>query len=337
MPEHVDPSEQDAIAEWVRKTVHAQPPIRVNALAGDASVRRFYRVRDGLQRRWVVMVCPPSLAEQFHTMLAVYDTLRTIAWPIPCIHAVDPRRRWVVMDDAGDPVVTWVSERIARAQWYPVRAAYHAWLTAWENLQQLRTDESPLPAHHPIVQRDLNQRVDFEMEFFMRHFLIEWMGHPLTQRDITRIRAGLAPVCRSFRAMPRYICHRDYHARNILRRNDDFTIVDYQDMQYGPRAYDPVSLLRDCYIILPDAVYTPLRTWLRNHIPDDLEWTLVAIQRHLKALGTFGYQIVHRQRLFYRPAIRNALDYLLTGELAAVPHLYRILHPLLEDARTRVE
>ena len=337
MFEHADPSERDAVAEWVRTTVHAQPPIRVDALAGDASVRRFYRIRDGLQRRWVVMVCPPSLAEQFHTMLAVYGVLRAIAWPVPRIHAVDSRRRWVVMDDGGDPAVTWVSDRIARDRLHSVRTAYQAWLSAWEELQQLRDRIPRLPAHHPIVQRDLGQRVDFEMEFFIRHFLIEWLGSTLTQRDVTRIRTHLVPVCQAFRTMPRYICHRDYHTRNILRRDSGFTIVDYQDMQFGPRAYDPVSLLRDCYIVLPDAVYTPLRERLRNHIPDDLEWTLVAVQRHLKALGTFGYQIVHRGRLFYRPAIRNTLHYLLTGELEAVPRLRQILTPLLEDARTRVE
>ena len=64
-----------------------------------------------------------------------------------------------------------------------------------------------------------------------------------------------------------------------------------------PDTYDLASLLRDSYVDLPERVVDELIAYflaLQGRSGDDAEFRrrfdLMALQRNLKALGTFGYQ-----------------------------------------------
>ncbi|WP_350669735.1 phosphotransferase, partial [Pseudoalteromonas sp. 43-MNA-CIBAN-0464] len=57
---------------------------------------------------------------------------------------------------------------------------------------------------------------------------------------------------------PTVTMHRDYHSRNIMRCEQQWAIIDYQDAVQGPLCYDLVSLLRDCYFKLPNDELTHL-------------------------------------------------------------------------------
>ncbi|MBC6414830.1 MAG: phosphotransferase [Bdellovibrionales bacterium] len=45
-------------------------------------------------------------------------------------------------------------------------------------------------------------------------------------------------------------CHRDYHSRNLMLKNQQIYIIDFQDSGKGPWFYDLTSLLYDSYIPL---------------------------------------------------------------------------------------
>ena len=45
-------------------------------------------------------------------------------------------------------------------------------------------------------------------------------------------------------------CHRDYHSRNLMLKNQQVYMIDFQDSGKGPWFYDLASLLYDCYIPL---------------------------------------------------------------------------------------
>ena len=80
---------------------------------------------------------------------------------------------------------------------------------------------------------------------------------------------------------------------------DRLGFIDFQDAVVGPITYDPVSLLKDCYIRWPRA--DQLR-WLETHrqallatgveVPDEhafiRDFDLVGLQRHLRVLGVFA-------------------------------------------------
>jgi len=327
-PAFVDWACRAAAAVW---RVGRLPTPEVRPLAGDASVRQFYRLSWPTGLSAVVMVVPPELVEQFTAQLSVYAQLRR-RWPVPTIWAVETDRQWVLMEDAGEPAQTWVAEALQSGDWARVRALYQSWLRLLRVLQAGPWDDGWVVFH-----RRLHDRWVPEFQFFETHFLEGWAGVRLSGRDRARLWAGFGRVVDALHGLPTGICHRDYHSRNILLRDGRSAVVDYQDMQVGPLTYDPVSLLLDCYVVLPESLVQVLRAEVADRVPDETAWLQTALQRHVKALGTFGYQVARRGKTVYLSAMRNALDYLLRGELMAEPDVAAILRPVLEDARARLE
>ncbi len=83
----------------------------------------------------------------------------------------------------------------------------------------------------------------------------------------------------------------------------ELAVIDFQDARLGPASYDLVSLLRDSYLEHdPDFVEEMVQEFCCGGRDLDLEkeFDLMALQRNLKALGTFGYQISVREKDIYR-------------------------------------
>ena len=136
-------------------------------------------------------------------------------------------------------------------------------------------------------------------------------------------------------ATPRVMCHRDYHCRNIMVLPDGtLAMVDIQDARWGPDTYDLASLLRDAYMDLDEELVVGLVERYRSALPDPPEPTafrsrfdVVAAERMIKALGTFGYQIHVRGQARYRDAIPRTVKRLrhFLPEMEGGPALLELL------------
>ncbi len=151
------------------------------------------------------------------------------------------------------------------------------------------------------------ERLRNELAFSEEHALRGWLGaEPSPRRDdaFERLAAAVAQL-------PRRMCHRDYHSRNLLV-GGELMVVDFQDAMEGPLFYDLVSLLGDDYRDVPstaraaaiETFWAGARTSIGTSavadvprepasLPADARQglALTAAQRSLKALGTFGYQV----------------------------------------------
>ena len=84
----------------------------------------------------------------------------------------------------------------------------------------------------------------------------------------------------------------------------------------GPDTYDLVSLLRDSYVDLPEHTVGELIAYflaLKGQTERESEFRdrfdVMALQRNLKALGTFGYQTTARRNPVYIQYIPRTLRY----------------------------
>jgi len=180
------------------------------------------------------------------------------------------------------------------------------------------------------------ERFRFEMAFFVEHYLGGLLG--LSEIAGT-IRVELERLADLAAAGPhRVLCHRDFHSRNLMVRADgELAMVDIQDARWGPDSYDLASLLFDAYIDLDAAMRERLLGAYLAALPASPDeepfrhrLAIVAAQRMLKALGTFGYQITTRGREVYRPAIDRTVTRLetLLPRLDALPRLGELLPTL---------
>ena len=84
----------------------------------------------------------------------------------------------------------------------------------------------------------------------------------------------------------------------------------------GPATYDLASLLRDSYVDLSEATVQDLLAYFLalTGMPRDAHgfrelFDLTALQRNLKALGTFGYQAAIKRNPVYIQYIPRTLRY----------------------------
>jgi aminoglycoside/choline kinase family phosphotransferase len=60
----------------------------------------------------------------------------------------------------------------------------------------------------------------------------------LTHGQTAEIKAELNDVAAELSACPRVLCHRDYHAANLMvDKQNAIRIVDHQDARMGPASY----------------------------------------------------------------------------------------------------
>jgi aminoglycoside/choline kinase family phosphotransferase len=93
-------------------------------------------------------------------------------------------------------------------------------------------------------------------------------------------------------------------------------MIDFQDARLGPDTYDLVSLLRDSYVDITDRERDDLIAYFLalTGSTDPAEYArrfdLMAVQRNLKALGTFGFQSAARGNPVYIQYMPRTLHYL---------------------------
>src|SRR5258708_37582401 len=160
-----------------------------------------------------------------------------------------------------------------------------------------------------------------------------YRGAALSAGARTALGEEWSAIVAELAAEPRVLCHRDYHSRNLMLCDDSLYIIDFQDARMGPDTYDLASLLRDAYVDITDrevdeliAYFLAVKTGAGGQ-PDTGEFRrrfdLMALQRNLKALGTFGYQTAVRRNPVYIQYIPRTLRHVRTA-LEKYPRFARL-------------
>jgi hypothetical protein len=184
------------------------------------------------------------------------------------------------------------------------------------------------------------EKLTWELDFFIKHFLEAYRGVVLDDATRTALRAAFAEVVEELAAEPRVLCHRDYHSRNLMLHQDELYIIDFQDARMGPDTYDLASLVRDSYVDLTDqtvddliAYFLALKGLAGQESGFRERFDLMALQRNLKALGTFGYMTIARRNPVYIQYIPRTLRYVRNNLLThdRFGRLHEILSGLIDE------
>lgn len=261
--------------------------------SGDASFRRYFRLRDG-GRTWIVMDAPPPM-EDCRPFVRIAGFLQSMSLNVPEILAADLDQGFLLMTDLGSrQYLDILREDPSRSE-----ALYADALDALLKLQQRG---SAYVDRLPAYDESLLIR---EMQLFSDWLCGRHLGLPFSKSELAAWQDVCKRLVSSALAQPTVFVHRDYHSRNLmLSEYDNPGILDFQDAMHGPLSYDLASLLKDCYFRLPVSeverlaldFYTRLDQKVRAAIPNDefvRSFELMGVQRHLKAAGIFA-RLLHR-------------------------------------------
>jgi aminoglycoside/choline kinase family phosphotransferase len=278
----------------------------VECLAGDASDRSYYRVFLD-EGSLVLSLMPTPFEPESLSFLDVARLFAEIPVRIPAIHHVSGEEGILLLEDLGDDLLQGVVKEASSGR---KRELYREAISILARLQR-RGSELRNGDYLPYRLAFDEEKLRTELEFFARHFLSGFRGASLRAEDLEVLDGAFLRIASDLACLPRVLCHRDYHVRNLMVVEGELVVIDFQDARMGPASYDLVSLLRDSYAEHDPEFVTEMREEFRRvsgGVDIEGQFDLMSLQRNLKALGTFGYQVSARKNDVYRQYVNGTLQ-----------------------------
>jgi N-acetylmuramate 1-kinase len=304
---------RERIDRYLRESGMIDRRARVVPLTGDASDRKYFRVITPDTSSYVIALHAGPIDFTTLPFANVAELLRQVPLPVPQIFGHSDALGIVALQDLGD--VTLQAHLGASPAEH---AALYRQAVALIDRLQRRGAELQSSRYLPYGIAFDAEKLTWELEFFVRHFVEAYRGAALTQAERAALSREWSGIVEELAAEPRVLCHRDYHSRNLMLHDGSLYIIDFQDARMGTDTYDLASLLRDSYVDITDRDLDELIAYflaLAGRDPDRgaaefrRRFDLMALQRNLKALGTFGYQTATRRNPVYIQYIPRTLRY----------------------------
>jgi aminoglycoside/choline kinase family phosphotransferase len=285
---------------------------RIVPLTGDASDRKYFRVIPRTAHSLVVALHAQPFEPGSLPFVHVTRLFEAVPVPVPRLLGEAPDLGILALEDLGDVTL---QAHLGAASPGEIEALYTEAVDHVIVLQRRGRDLEDPRALPYTLAFDV-EKLTWEMNFFIKHFLVAYRGLDLDAATRGALTEELDTLVRELAGEPRVLCHRDYHSRNLMVTPRGLVVIDFQDARLGPDTYDLVSLLRDSYVDLPDQLQDRLIERFRagsdrheSRPAFDARFGAMAMQRNLKALGTFGYQATARANPVYAQYVPRTLRY----------------------------
>lgn len=258
-------------------------------LAGDASFRRYERVRTADGTHMVLMDAPPP-QEDVRPFVTIANHLVNLGLSAPRILAADEDLGFLLLEDLGDDTYT----RLL-SNGHDERALYELATDVLIHLNKTPED-NVAPAGVGIYgEARLLEEVDRLNEWYLPMVQAPTMTREAHEEFISLWRSILPTAWR----VPSSLILFDYHVDNLLLLPDRGGVaacglLDFQDAVTGPVTYDLMSLLEDARRDIDPDLVADMKARYCAAFPDiakddfEASWAVMAAQRHVRVIGTFA-------------------------------------------------
>lgn len=289
------------LQDFVNKSLHKQ--VKLEALNGDASFRRYYRGDD------IIALDSPPDTQKNQEFITLNHSLHECNLNTFNILHQDCKLGLFILEDLGDSSLFNCSLDIK----------HQMYLKAIDTAIKLALN---MPcANLPVFDKAF---IDFELSIFTEYMLDKALGLTLSNEQQAMLKACFEILANNCLAQKQCAMHRDFHSRNLMLKDNQIYLIDYQDMVKGPLFYDLASLLFDCYVKLEDDYRLTLLDYAYKQL---IEYNLIdanfsfdkfctmlkltAMQRQVKVLGIFCRLSIRDGKHGYLKDLKLVLDYVL--------------------------
>jgi len=290
------------LRDWVERHlpsfVALDETIQLNQLNGDAGFRQYFRVNS---KPSLIAVLAPPLLEDSSLFVSIALCFKKNSLHVPVIYAVNYESGFLLLEDFGDDVLLpLLTEK-------DFNDLYDSAEVELIKIQKIPINNTIFPVYNRL-------RLLEEMSMFTEWFVKKLLNVELNIIDLRLLDDAFSTIADSALEQTQVVVHRDFHSRNLMKlTNGAIGVIDFQDAVIGPITYDMVSLLRDCYVRLPEkyVVQRALAYYrlavvegVTSQASDEqvVDWfDLMGLQRHIKVLGIFS-------RLYLRDGKHRYLD-----------------------------
>lgn len=310
-------------------------PIDIVPLTPDASTREYFRVgwRDSTA---IACVYPEPFLPAEQTYLDVTNLFLRGGLPVAKIYDFSGELGVIVQEDFGD---TTLRDVLIDSEFEEKDALLNEAIKLIARIQaatDLAFESDSIASRLKFDEAKLV----WELNFFKEHYFETYRKQTLSENENLALTAEFTDLARQLERRAAVLCHRDFHAANLMVDADgNLRIIDHQDARIGTASYDLVSLLLD------RVLDTPNEKWLEKKICFFLterenlglkkigfeeflyEFRLQTVQRCLKAVGTFSFQSAKRGKTRFIQYVEPMLNIVLQAaeETNGFPNLQRII------------
>ena len=285
----------------------------MSRLTGDASTRKYFRIINH-KNSFVACLDNPVTGPD-NDFLYLDRLFKENQVRVPLIYDSDLSMGYILEEDLGDVTL--------------IKCLSEINLVNEELSYYTKCLDEIIKIHKINIKNVTREQVrgryfDFEKLFSEIQMTLQYFCHgilevPKDDPRIPIIESEFKKICHALEDYPiKVLCHRDYHSRNIMVKNKELIVIDFQDARIGTPFYDLVSLLEDCYYQIDEANIVALKKYyysiLREHlgitnaVDFDYFYELSKLQRVFKAVGSFAYIYITRNDKRYLKYIGFAME-----------------------------
>src|ERR1700757_1104606 len=287
--------------------------IKIAPIQKGGSDRKFYRIRCSAEQALILVKYNLEREENRHYVtIASFLSEHRIRVPEIYFHDADEGLIW--LEDLGERDLYSYRDET----WLVRRAFYES---ALDQIAALHA----LPESVCLqMKQDLPAEFNSELYLWEQNYFFENCLGRLFKIDTAKLTQlaslpALQEIADHLASLPRVLVHRDFQSQNIIIRNGQAHLIDFQGMRPGLAEYDLASLLYDPYVDLPESERGELTAYYHGRQVEngiaidgdfDLKLRLCAMQRLMQALGAYGFLGLvkgHKHFIQHIPKALNSL------------------------------
>ena len=266
---------------------------KIQQIKGDASFRKFYRVKLNKNSKIVVF----AEKEKYNNLIAyaaINEFLRNNTILAPRIFIHDYSRGIIVIQDFGDN--TFYKILLKKKNKLSVYKKLVDLLIKIQKIKPKNKLKTILDKSH-ILDKYSTKYLHKESNLFFDWYLPLLFNKKKVSKIKLEIRRILSKLYKRLNFSNSCFVHRDYHALNLMKVGKKIGVIDSQDALIGNPAYDLVSLIDDVRIKTSNKLknqiyhyYLRKNLKINNYNSDKFleDFNVLSIQRSLKIIGIFS-------------------------------------------------
>jgi aminoglycoside/choline kinase family phosphotransferase len=301
--------------------------IDLHPLEGRGSDRVFYRLKWKKENSVIlVRYDPRRLENTYYADIAVF--LRDIQVPVPRLILHDPTVSLIVMEDLGEKDLC----SFAKSPWEVRRILYQKTLSILHRLHSF--PESDFPSARVKLMEGFGPGLyRWERDYFKDHFVRDVCRIGLDESFEKKLEAELCGLAERLTTATRCLVHRDLQSRNVMIRDEEPFLIDFQGMRFGNPFYDLGSLLYDPYVSLTAGEQEELLSFYDRLSQRNLDgetfqdnFREASAQRLMQALGAYGFLGLKKGLKTFLDPIPAGLRHLAdaASRVASLPLLHEL-------------
>lgn len=316
----------DILSELFRN-FFSEPVSTVQAISNSASDRRYYRLISESGKNRAIGVCGDMLPEN-RAFVEMSRHFRQTGIKVPEVFACTENFECYIQEDLGDcQLFGMLDEDCDNLLEKTIAELIKIQFEGGKNLDYSLC----------FPQKEFNRRTVFwDLNYFKYEFLKPAgpeFDEDLLENDFDKF-ADVLLSCK-----PTAFMYRDFQSRNIMIRDGEPWLIDFQGGRKGPAYYDLASFIyqakagfgKDKRERLANAYFNGLRQYVNVEYSDfkkDLGY--FALFRCLQTLGAYGFRGLVEQKATFISSIpygiRNLASILDEYDFSVFPYLSEILH-----------